>query len=124
MRRADLAPAGLYNAVARTNIVTPGIRLEATPSKRWVWFAVYRAMWLASRTDAFSTTSVRDSAGRSGKFAGHQVEARVRYWIIPSRVRFEFDGLLLAKGRFLKNAPNALTAKWTRYTSFDLTASF
>ena len=124
MRRADLAPAGLYNAVARANIVTPGVRLEATPDKRWDWFAVYRAMWLASRTDAFSTTGVRDSSGRSGNFAGHQIEGRVRYWVIPSRLRFEFDGLLLAKGRFLRDAPNAPPRKWTRYTSFNLTASF
>lgn len=124
MRRADLAPAGLYNAVGRTNIVTPGIRLEATPDKRWDWFAVYRAMWLASRTDAFSTTGVRDGSGRSGNFAGHQIEARVRYWVIPSRLRFEFDGLLLARGRFLQDAPNAPSGKWTRYTSFNLTASF
>ncbi|WP_242124396.1 alginate export family protein [Sphingobium sp. Sx8-8] len=124
MRRADLAPAGLYNAVARTNIVTPGIRLEATPDKSWDWFAVYRAMWLASRTDAFSTTGVRDGSGRSGNFAGHQIEGRVRYWIVRSRLRFEFDGLLLAKGRFLRDAPNAPPARWTRYTSFNLTASF
>ncbi|AEG51530.1 hypothetical protein Sphch_3950 [Sphingobium chlorophenolicum L-1] len=124
MRRADLAPAGLYNAVARANIVTPGIRLEATPDKRWDWFAVYRAMWLASRTDAFSTTAVRDSSGRSGSFAGHQLEGRLRYWIVPARLRFEFDGLLLAKGRFLTDAPNAPAGKWARYTSFNVTASF
>lgn len=124
MRRADLAPAGLYNAVARANIVTPGIRLEATPGKRWDAFAVYRPMWLESRTDAFSTTGVRDGAGRSGRFAGHQLEGRVRYWITPERLRFEFDGLLLAKGRFLREAPNAPPGKWTRYTSFNLTASF
>jgi len=124
MRRADLAPAGLYNAVARTNIMTPGIRLEATPAKRWDWFAAYRALWLASRTDAFSTTGVRDAAERSGRFAGHQMEARLRYWVVPSRLRFEFDGLLLAKGRFLRDAPNAPAGKWTRYSSFNLTASF
>lgn len=124
MRRADLAPAGLYNAVARANIVTPGIRLEATPDKRCDWFAVYRAMWLASRTDAFSTTGVRDSSGQSGSFAGHQLEGRIRYWILPARLRFEFDGLLLAKGRFLRDAPNAPSGKWTRYTSFNMTASF
>jgi hypothetical protein len=47
MRRADLAPAGLYNAIARTNILKPGIRLEVTPSKRLDAFAVYRAMWVA-----------------------------------------------------------------------------
>ncbi|WP_197707495.1 alginate export family protein [Sphingobium sp. LB126] len=124
MRRADLAPAGLYNALARANIVTPGLRIEATPGKRIDWFAVYRPMWLAAREDSFSSTGVRDASGSSGRFAGHQVEARVRYWILPARLRFEFDGLLLAKGRFLRDAPNAPVDRWTRYTSFNLTASF
>lgn len=121
MRRADLAPAGLYNAIARTNILTPGIRLEATPGKRWDWFATYRPLWLASRTDVFASSGVRDAAGR---FAGHQAEARLRYWLIPARLRFEFDGLLLAKGRFLQDAPNAPAGRWTRYTSFNLTTAF
>ncbi|MDP5280081.1 alginate export family protein [Sphingomonas sp. DG1-23] len=124
MRRADLAPAGLYNAVARANIMTPGIRLEVAPSKRLDAFAVYRAMWLAADEDSFSTTGVRDASGRSGDFAGHQLEARVRYWLVPARLRFEFDGLLLAKGRFLRDAPNAPAGRWTRYGSFNLTASF
>lgn len=124
MRRADLAPAGLYNALARTNIVTAGIRFEATPSKRLDWFAAYRPMWLAADQDSFSSTGVRDALGRSGDFAGHQIEARVRYWLVPTRLRFEFDGLLLAKGRFLHDAPNAPPGNWTRYGSFNLTASF
>ncbi|WP_458752467.1 alginate export family protein [Sphingobium xenophagum] len=124
MRRADLAPAGLYNAVARANIMTPGVRIEATPSKRLDWFAVYRPMWLAADEDSFSTTGVRDSSAQSGGFAGHQIEARVRYWIMPTRLRFEFDGLLLAKGRFLRDAPNAPPGRWTRYGSFNLTGSF
>lgn len=124
MRRADLAPAGLYNAIARTNIMTPGVRLEATPSKRLDAFAVYRAMWLAVSEDSFAGTGVRDASGRSGDFAGHQLEARLRYWLIPARLRFEFDGLLLAKGRFLRDAPNAPSGRWTKYGSFNLTASF
>lgn len=124
MRRADLAPAGLYNAVGRTNIMTPGVRLEATPNKRLDWFAAYRAMWLAAREDSFSTTGVRDATERSGNFAGHQIEARLRYWLIPSRLRFEYDGLLLAKGRFLRDAPNTPPERWTRYHSFNLTANF
>lgn len=124
MRRADLAPAGLYNALARANIETAGVRLEATPSKRIDWFAAYRPMWLAARGDSFSSTGVRDATGRSGRFAGHQFEARIRYWLIPSRLRFEFDGLVLAKGRFLKSAPNATPGSTTRYGSFNLMASF
>jgi hypothetical protein len=124
MRRADLAPAGLFNALARTNIVTPGLRLEAVPSKHIDWFAVYRPMWLAAEEDSFSSTGVRDTTRRSGDFAGHQVEARVRYWLIPESLRFEFDGLLLSKGRFLRDAPNSPPGRWTRYGSFNLTASF
>jgi len=124
MRRADLAPAGLHNAVARTNIVTPGIRLEITPSKRLDVFAVYRAMWLAAKEDSFSATGVRDASGRSGSFAGHQIDGRLRYWLIPSRLRFEYNGLLLAKGRFLRDAPNAPPRSTTLYNSFNLTVNF
>jgi hypothetical protein len=124
MRRADLAPSGIYSAIARANIVTPGIRFEATPSRRLDWFAAYRPMWLAADEDAFSTTGVRDAAGRSGDFAGHQVEGRLRYWLVPQRLRLEVDGVLLAKGGFLRQAPNATPKRWTRYGSFNLTASF
>lgn len=124
MRRADLAPAGLYNAVGRANIATPGVRFEATPSKRLDWFCVYRAMWLASDEDSFSTTGVRDATARSGDFAGHQVEARVRYWLLPARMRLEVNGLLLAKGHFLRDAPNAPPKPTARYASFNLTTSF
>jgi len=124
MRRADLAPSGLYNAVGRANILAQGFRLEATPSKNLDWFVAYRALWLASDEDSFSTTGVRDPSGESGSFAGHQIEGRVRYWIVPSRLRFEFDGVMLAKGQFLRDAPNATPGRNTVYGSLNLTASF
>ena len=66
MRRADLAPAGLYNAVGRANLLAPGVRAEIAPSKRLDVFAAYRPLWLALRTDSFSTTGVRDASGSSG----------------------------------------------------------
>jgi len=124
MRRADLAPAGIYNAIGRANISTPGVRAEIAPSSAWDAFAAYRAMWLAERTDSFSTTGVRDPSGGSGSFAGHQVEARVRYWLIPRLLRAEINGVWLAKGRFLKSAPNAPATGDTRYISTALTATF
>lgn len=124
MRRADFAPAGLYNAVARTNVVSAGTRLEVTPSKRVDAFVTYHALWLAARDDAFSTSGVRDATGRSGNFAGHQIDARVRTWLVPDRLRFEFDGVLLWRGRFLDTAPNAAPTGMTRYGSFNLTANF
>lgn len=124
MRRADLAPAGLYNAVGRANLIAPGLRIEMTPSKRADAFMAYRPLWLASRFDSFSTTGVRDASGNTGRFAGHQLEARVRYWLIPKRLRLEWNGLLLAKGHFLKGAPNAPTNGNTLYNSFSGTVSF
>jgi hypothetical protein len=124
MRRADLAPSGLYNTVARTNIISLGLRAEAAPSKRLDAFAAYRPMWLASATDSFATTGVRDAAGLSGTFAGHQLEARVRYWLVPKRLRLEWDGLIMAKGRFLADAPNAPPRGTTVYNSFNATVSF
>lgn len=124
MRRADLAPAGIYAQIGRANISTPGVRIEAQPDKRLDGFAVYRALWLAEATDAFSTSGVRDPSGRSGSFAGHQFEGRVRWWVVPDRFRAEFNGALLLKRGVLLNAPNAQPGRTVRYASFALTASF
>lgn len=124
MRRSDLAPAGLYNAVGRANLISPGLRLELTPSKRLDGFAAYHPLWLASRTDSFSTTGVRDAAGNSGRFAGHQLEGRIRYWLVPKRLRLEWNSLFLAKGRFLRDAPNAPAGGDTIYNSFNATVNF
>jgi hypothetical protein len=124
MRRADFAPSGLYNAVARTNIISPALRAEVVPSKRLDAFAAYRPMWLASATDSFSTTGVRDASGRSGRFAGHQLEARARYWLVPKRLRLEWDGVIMVKGRFLEDAPNAPASGTTVYNAFNATVNF
>jgi hypothetical protein len=124
MRRADLAPPSLYGVATRTNLLSPGVRLEVSPSKRFDGFIGYRALLLADSHDAFSNTSVRDATGNSGSFAGHQFDLRLRYWLVPKYLRVEFDGVYLAKGRFLKSAPNAPADGDTRYASFNLTASF
>lgn len=123
MRRADIAPSGLYNAVGRANLIAAGVRAEITPSKRLDVFAAYRPLWLASASDSFSTTGTRDASGASGRFAGHQLDARVRYWLVPKRLRLEWDGVFLAKGRFLTDAPNANTRRDTFYNSFNATVS-
>ncbi|WCT76369.1 alginate export family protein [Novosphingobium humi] len=122
-RRGDLAASSLYNAVGRANIVSPGLRVEVTPSARLDAFVGWRGLWLADSHDSFSTTGVRDATGRSGTFAGHQFETRMRWWVKPKRLRFEFDGTYLARGRFLETAPNGRRGD-TRYVSFNLTGFF
>ena len=122
-RRGDLGVSGLYNAIGRANIVSPGLRVEVTPSARVDAFVGWRGLWLADSHDSFSTTGVRDATGRSGTFAGHQFDARLRWWMMPKRLRFEFDGTYLARGRFLETAPNGRRGD-TRYVSLNLTGFF
>jgi hypothetical protein len=122
-RRFELAPSGLYNQVSRANLSTPGLRLELTPDARTDFMATWKLLYLASQTDAFSGTGVRDATGRSGNYAGQQFDLRGRYWLVPKRLRAEVDTLVLVKGRFLETAPNARPGD-TRYYSLNLTWSF
>jgi len=55
------------------------------------------ALRLANRADAFSTTGIRDVAGRSGQFAGHQIDGRLRYWLIPKLQRRDVNATWLFK---------------------------
>lgn len=124
-RRGDLAPTGLYGAVSRANLLSPGVRLELAPSPRLDAMVAWRGLWLADRRDSFAGTGVRDASGQSGNFAGHQVDARLRYWLMPQRLRMELTGVVLAKGRFLKAAPDAPeSGPVARYGSASLTVRF
>lgn len=106
-RRFEFGPTSLYGPLGRANIVSPGVRYEIAPSKTWDAFVMVRAAWAESRRDSFSQTGVADAQGRSGKFAGYQLETRVRYWIVPERVQIDTGAAWLAKSSLLKNAPNA-----------------
>lgn len=122
-RRADLAPSSLYAALGRANISTPGVRLEVTPSKRLDAFTAWRALWSDEASDTFSTSGVRNPASTK-RFAGHQLEGRVRYWLAPSRLRAEGNAALLLKDGLLRDAPNVPSRSNTIYTSLSLTATF
>ncbi|MDZ4273944.1 MAG: alginate export family protein [Erythrobacter sp.] len=123
MRRADLAPGALYNLILRSNLISPGVRLEAAPSTKSDLMISYRPFWLAAREDAFSSSGVRDPSGSSGSFAGHQLDARLRYRLNP-KIMLEGDIALFAKGRFMREAPNATAGSWTRYGSLNVIVTF
>lgn len=124
MRRGDFAASGIFAAIGRANMVTPGVRLELSPSGPWDGFVSLRGLWLEARQDAFSTTGVRDRTGASGRYAGAMAEGRWRYWLVKDRLRAEVDGAWLAKGHFLDTAPNATGTGAERYVSLNLTAQF
>lgn len=123
-RRSDFGPSGIYGPFGRANIISPGLRIELVPSERFDVFAGYRSAWLASRTDSFASTGVRNPAGASGRFAAHQIELRARYWLMEDLLQLEGGGALLLQGRFLKDAPNATGFGDTVYGYSALTVSF
>lgn len=122
-RRFEFGPAGLYGPLARSNIVSSGLRLEITPDQRSDAFIMYRTFWLAERQDSFGATGVRDARGESGGFAGHQVEMRTR-WQLGSNLRLDGGVAYLIKGRFLSAAPNAPPTGHTLYGYLDATWEF
>lgn len=122
-RRFEFGPTSLYGPLGRANIVSPGVRVDITPSKTWDAFVMARAAWAESRRDSFSQTGVVDAQGRSGRFGGYQVETRVRYWIVPERLQIDSGAAWLAKSSLLKNAPNAPATGDSKVLYLDLILS-
>lgn len=106
-RRGDFGPTGLFGPFARSNLSAPGVRLEVAPRANVDAMAAYRAAWLASSRDAWTTAGLRDPTGASGSFLGHQVEARVRWHVLPRNLVLELGGARLVRGRFARSAPSA-----------------
>ena len=104
-RRFEFGPTGIYGAFARSNINSPGVRIEVAPASGTDGFLGYRAFWLARARDMWTTTGVRDWDGLSGKFLGHQVEGRVRWGGISHHATLEAGFAHLWVGKFPKIAP-------------------
>lgn len=106
-RRFDFGPTGSFGPFARSNLISPGIRLQVKPSMDTSILVAHRGYWLASNKDAWTVAGVRDPEGDSGSFIGQQMEFRFRWEVYPKNVRFEIGGAYLFKGKFADNAPNA-----------------
>jgi hypothetical protein len=124
VRRSELAPSGIYGAIGRANINAWGLRIEGSPSRRLDVLATWKWLWAADRHDAFSTSGIRDAGGDSGSFAGRQLDGRLRYWLVPQRLRAELNAVWLMRGRLLQRAPNASPHGDTHYGTAALTLSF
>ncbi len=123
-RRFDLGPSDFYGPIVRANLNSPGMRLEVKPNKRTDGFVFYRAIWLDEARDAFGQGNIRDATAASGKFAGQQIEGRVRYWVVPQNVRLDVGGAIFFNGDFIENAPNATGLGDTTFFYADLELTF
>lgn len=123
-RAFDYGPTSYYGPLTRSNIVSPFARVDVKPGKRADAQATLRPLWLASATDQFAVTGVRDPAGSAGKWAGVQLDARVRRSLIPDRLRAAAGFAVVFKGRFLEDAANAPNTGDTHFGYLELTANF
>lgn len=115
-RRWEFGPTGIFGAISRSNVVTPGLRVFAQPRNNVELMAAHRAFFLASKTDAYVAGGVRDPGGGSGDHVGDLTEIRVRWHVMPGTWMLEFGAAYLAAGAFLDRAPNASGNGDTTYT--------
>jgi len=120
-RRGDFGPTALWGPLGRSNIVSPGARVDLTFSKRTDAQATYRALWLEDSRDSFAQTGVKDATGAAGSFAGHQLDARVRHWLVPGLLQAEAGAAVLFKSGVLRHAPNAPVTGNSSYGYMDVT---
>ena len=96
----EFGPVSLYPPISRSNIITPGIRLTATPWTNVALMADYRHFWLAQSRDSWGRTGQRDVTGNSGDYMGQHLELRVRWSVVPGNVRID-SGLILLDSKDL-----------------------
>lgn len=118
-RRFDFGPTGIFGAFARSNINSPGYRMTVNPRNDVQLGVSHRGFWLASDTDAWTTTgsgssALRDPFGNTGNYVGQQLELTARY-DVNSSLNLETGWTHLFKGEFAKDAPNAPDGKDTDY---------
>ena len=101
-RRFDFGPTGIYGPFQRSNLETPGIRINVSPTPRWQGMLSYRNMRLASSTDAWVGTGLRDPSGAAGKSLGVQLEASAGWAIIPNRLSLDMGFTALKLGDFAR----------------------
>ncbi len=123
-RRGDVGFTSIHGPLVRNNLILPGIDFEFQPNKRTDGFITYQVAYLDSDTDELDAANLRDVTGNSGRFIGHTIDARVRHWIVPKRVRWDIGGSALFHGNFLDNVPNGPEKSRTLYGFSQLVTKF
>jgi hypothetical protein len=106
-RSFEFGPTSIWGAILRSNLKSPGVRLELKPGKADELVAMARQVKLDSATDSFGSSGVRDATGASGEDVGTHVELRWRHQVVPDSVRLTLGGAALIRDDFLKTAPNS-----------------
>ncbi|MEN9897660.1 MAG: hypothetical protein RLZZ66_1309 [Pseudomonadota bacterium] len=104
----DFGHTGLYGAFTRSNINSPGYKINFTPRSDTVINFQHRFVWLASSSDCWGgaacippTTMLKPSKN-SGSYVGDQIGINLRH-DFNSSLTFDSGWYHLFKGEFAKN---------------------
>jgi hypothetical protein len=78
-RRPEYSPTSIFGPFFRSNISSPGIRLEAQTQRGFDLTLKWRAWYLAQAKDAWVGSGLQDQTGAAGNYLGQDVEVRVRW---------------------------------------------
>jgi hypothetical protein len=123
-RRWEYGPTGIYGAIARSNLRSPGVSLGLRPRKGLEAIVFWRQVWLDSAADAFPAAGVQDFTGESDADVGQQLELRLRWEALPGNLRMDTGVAWFFRGDFLRRAPNAAQNGDTAYAYFEATLTF
>ena len=104
----DFGPTGIYGAFQRSNINSPGYKLDFAPSKDLSFRFQHRLVWLASANDCWGGSTCTAAtqpalANGNGSFVGDQLGFTGRY-NLNSSLNFDAGWYHLFKGEFAKSA--------------------
>ena len=100
-RRFDFGPTSLFGAFARSNLSSPALRLFLQPASKLQLMTALRGFWLASSDDVWTTAGIA-SAGNS--YIGTQLEARLRWNVVPGNIKTEAGFAHLFSGDVMQAA--------------------
>ena len=103
-RRGDLMPTGIFGPFRRSNILSPGVRLQLTPRPDLKGALKLRYWRLAQKKDAFVGTGISDPAGDAGSNLGTDVELSAQ-WTPRSWLTLETGYDHWFKGSYLAEVP-------------------
>jgi hypothetical protein len=123
-RRFDYGPTGIFGPFVRANLITPGLRLQLKPHARITGFTSVRAFWVAEKKDALLGMRLQDPRGNSGRYVGTQVEARIRFQILPGNLGLELGFAHLFTDEFREEVPTNNGQGDTTYVYAQTVVSF
>ncbi|TXF87808.1 hypothetical protein FUA23_17265 [Neolewinella aurantiaca] len=101
-RRTDLNNTSIHGPLTPSNLSATGLRVELLPEARWDARVHYSYANLASATDAFIIGKYQDTSGASGRFLGHTLDSRVRFWNQKKTWTLDFGASLFILGSYTR----------------------